>query len=82
MRKYVLPFSISFIFFFLLYVAMKEDEKFKPEFKYRIRTEHQLFQTNSYTKLSNGCIKFLQKEQDSTTVCGNYTIVEQKINNQ
>lgn len=52
--------------------------------KYRIETDNNYFDTDSYNKTSDGCITFIDNscgcsesvKGEFITVCGNYTIVE------
>lgn len=52
----------------------------KCDYKYEIADNHNnVYYTNSYNKLTDGCITFENKPQEdkageTTTICGNYTI--------
>lgn len=73
-RRYGLPLLAAAAISILFFVGMSWGEQVESKYKYRIRTEHQVFRTNSYTKSTDGCIQFLDREEQPTTACGNYTI--------
>ena len=74
MRKYLLPLLTATAISFLFYASLTWVEQIETEFKYKIKTEHVIYHTNSFTKTKDGCIQFLQGGKVFTTACGNYTV--------
>lgn len=73
-QRYALTFLVAAAFSLLFYVGMEWAQKADTKYKYKIRTENQVFRTNSFTKSTEGCIQFLDRGELPTTACGNYTI--------
>lgn len=71
MKKIVL--IISFMVFYIGVIIFILHSKRK--YRYEIRQNSSLFYTDKVTKLDNGCINFIYKN-NNITICGNYIIKE------
>jgi hypothetical protein len=49
-----------------------------PAYKYRIISENHGYKTNKYEVVNSNCIKFVDRHNQTITICGEYEIIENK----
>jgi hypothetical protein len=50
----------------------------KPTYKYRIISESHGYRTDKYKTVGPNCIKFVDRHNQTITICGEYEIIENK----
>ena len=74
-RNYNIMF---FALLFSLFVFIGIGLTIQPSYKYRIISENQGYKTNNYEVVGPNCIKFINRDTQNVTVCGQYEIIESK----
>ena len=72
-------FNIMFlVLLFSLFVSIGIALTRQPSYKYRIISENQGYKTNNYEVVGPNCIRFINRDTQNVTVCGQYEIIENK----